>query len=134
MTVQSLGNGYGKVEKEKDKSIHSFSIIKHFSSPNSAVTADGYTVKRQDTLYFEDGYIKCAPYDTHFIYDDPGFHKGLVGRWTPMCTCGSPAGIVGYNAYKHDASPTTKMESLQPGEMIVCLIHAQTGRHADGVS
>lgn len=122
------------MKQKKDKAVHTFSIIKHFSSPNSAVTADGYTVKRQETLYLDNRYIKCAPYDTHFVYDDPGVYvKGLKGRWTPMCTCGSMAGIVGYNAYKNDGSPTTKMESMQPGEMIVCLIHAQTGRHADGV-
>ena len=110
----------------------SFSIIHHRGDLDNAETADGYKVHREEILYFpEHGYVKCAPYSNHFLYDDP-MAKKKRGRWTPMCSCGSPAGIVGYNAYKSDASPTTRKESIVPGEMIICLAHAQTGRHSDG--
>lgn len=110
----------------------SFSIIKHKGDLDHAETADGYKVHRQEKIFFkEHGYVKCAPYDNHFIYDDPMANK-IIGRWTPMCSCGSPAGIIGYNAYKSDASPTTRKESSVPGELLVCLAHAQYGKHADG--
>ena len=112
----------------------SFSIIKHRGDLNHAETAEGYKVHRKDRIYFRDhGWIKCAPYDNHFIYDDP-FSYNKVGRWSPMCTCGSPAGIVGYNDYIHNASPTSKFDSTIPGELIICLHHAQYGKHADGSS
>lgn len=71
--------------------------------------------------------IKCAEYDNHFCYywADAPVHSNLL-----MCTCGSFAGVVGYNAYKQDASPSSG--GLIPGEMIVCHVHASTGKHADG--
>jgi hypothetical protein len=109
-----------------------FAIIKHRGDLNHAETADGYKVHRKNKIYFsEHGWIKCAPYDNHFIYDDPMAYK-IIGRWSPMCSCGSPAGIVGYNAYINDATPTNKKESTIAGEMLVCLAHAQYNRHADG--
>lgn len=111
-----------------------FAIIKHRGDLDNATTADGYKVHRQDKLFFEGhGWVKCAPMDNHFVYDDPAFKKKR-GRWSPMCTCGSPAGIVGYNAYVDNASPTGKFDSSVPGEMIICLHHAQYGKHADGSS
>ena len=115
----------------------SFSIIRHYNSPNEGVTVDGHKVYRQDTLYFSDPlnrYVKAAPYSEHFVYHDPEALKGKIGRWTPLCTCGSHAGIAGYKAYEDDASPTTRNESMIPGEMVVCLMHGNTGKHADGMS
>ena len=100
-----------------------FSIIRHRNSPNDAETDEGVKVTRQTSLFvpsYEKTFM-CAPYTDHFIYRDP---SKKVGRWTLMCTCGSAAGIVGYDAYKQDASPQ--------GAMIVCLIHAQFGSHQDG--
>jgi len=116
----------------KDFKNFTFAIIKHYNSPNEAVTMDGHKVTRQDKIFFTElgRFVKCAPYDTHFIYDDPEAKKQTIGRWTPMCSCGSPAGIVGYNAYRQDASPSSE---FVPGELIVCLSHAQFGRHANGV-
>lgn len=118
-----------------DNDKFTFSIIKHYNSPNSAVTTDGNTVQRTDKIWFgepDHKFVACAPYDNHFVYDDPEVNKGVKYRWTPMCTCGSPAGIVGYNAYREDASPSSGGIGLTPGELIVCLAHAQYGRHADG--
>lgn len=118
-----------------DRSVHSFSIIKRYLSPNSAVTGEGHTVRREDRIFLRDPsqyirWVACAPYDNHFIYKDPEYEKGTIGKSAIMCTCGSMAVIVGYNAYKKDASPAT--DSGNPGELLVCLMHAQTGRHADG--
>lgn len=109
-----------------------FTIIKHRGDLTSATTADGEKVYRKDKIYFEGhGFIKCASYDNHFVFDDPMAQK-KKGRWTPMCSCGSPAVIVGYNAYIKDSSPTTRDESSIPGELIVCYLHVTTGKHVDG--
>lgn len=122
---------------QKDKSVHSFSIINRYLSPNSAVTREGHVVKRENKIWLEDpsGYsrfVACAPYDNHYIYKDPEYDKGTVGKCATMCTCGSMAVIVGYNVYKQDASPAT--EGTVPGEMLICLQHATFGKHADGSS
>ena len=101
----------------------SFSIIHHRNSPNEAETDEGLKVVRQDKIFVKsyNALIQCAPYTDHFIYYDT---SRTLGRWTLMCTCGSPAGIVGYDAYKQDASPQ--------GAMIICLCHARMGSHQDG--
>lgn len=110
-----------------------FNVIKTvrvYGDKRTARTEDGKTVRREDRLYFEGyGLVKCAPYDNHFIFDNK---SRKVGQWSPVCTCGSPAGIVGANVYANDASPTTSMDSSIAGTMIVCLTHAQTSRHSDG--
>jgi hypothetical protein len=112
----------------------SFTILKHRGDLDHAETVEGKKVHRQEKIWFYDhGWVRCAPYDNHFIYDDPMAGK-IIGRWTPMCTCGSPAVIVGYNVYKDQASPSTKKESTVPGEMLVCFNHAQFGKHSDGSS
>lgn len=112
------------------KSIKVPKVVKHVGDLNEATVDGRVKVHRTDRIYFEGhGLVKCAPYDNHFVFD---YKSKKIGAWTPVCTCGSPAGIVGYNAYKQDASPTTKDESSNPGELIVCLSHAQTGKHADG--
>lgn len=105
-------------------------IVRHTGDLKDAtVLDDGTKVYRQERLYFEGhGLVLCANYDQHFCFD---YKTKKIGGWTPVCTCGSPAGIVGYNAYAKDASRTTSMESTIPGELIVCLTHAQTGFHAD---
>lgn len=117
------------------KEFNPVKIIKIYGDLRRAETADGVTVYRSDTLWMgeEYGMVKCCPYDNHFIFHDPNFEK-YVGRWTPLCSCGYAAGVVGSNVYKKDGSPTTRLESTVPGQMIVCLAHAQWGRHADGSS
>lgn len=120
-----------------DPSVHSFSIIKRYLSPNSAETLDGHIVKREDRIFLRDPsqwirWVACAPYDNHFIYKDPEYDNGTLGRSALMCTCGSMAVIAGYNAYRKDASPAT--DSKNPGELLVCYFHANTGKHADGSS
>lgn len=116
-----------------------FAIIHHRNSPNSAVTLDGKEVRREDKLWYSETddkgyiltgrYIMCAPYDDHFIYADPMFHQ-IIGRWKYMCTCGSPAVIVGYDVYKDMASYAT--EGSIKGEMLICKYHFENGVHQTG--
>lgn len=110
-----------------------FNIIRVAGIPQEATTTDNYKVYRTDKIFVPEffRFVKCAPYDNHFIYEDPEFLKGTLGRWFAMCTCGSNAVIVGYNVYKDDASPSSG-SGLQTGEMLVCYRHAEFGKHADG--
>lgn len=103
------------------------SIIKHKGDPNTAITLDGYKVTRQETIFIPEmmEMMKCAPYDNHFIYEDPS-HK--PGRWAFMCTCGGPAVYVGASAYRSQGSPT------KSGHLLVCYYHLATGKHTDGSS
>lgn len=105
--------------------IKPFSIIKHAGIVSSAVTLDGKQVYRTDKIWWVDKLVDVVQYDNHFIYPDMSKKRG---RWWAMCTCGAPAVVVGYNAYKQDASPTAT------GEMVVCMFHAQNGKHSDGSS
>ena len=116
---------------DNGNAVSRFSIITHYNSPNEGVTDQGKKVRREDKIYILNHWVKCAPYDTNFLYADPSI-ADIVGRWSPMCTCGSQGGIIGYDAYKKDASPSTAKESSIPGEMVVCFHHAKYGKHADG--
>lgn len=107
----------------KDSSGFPFSIIRHRGDPDEATTLDGHKVHRKDKIFIPawEEFVTCAPYDNHFIYTDP---SGKVGRWSYMCSCGSPAVITGFSGYKGDAS--------YQGKMLVCYFHAGRGKHADG--
>lgn len=107
----------------KSKSVHSFSVIKHRGDPDKAVTLDGFTITREEKVFIPEygNFIKCAPYNSHFVYLDP---SGIEGKWFAGCTCGSFAVIVGYSGYKQDASSNE-------GAMLVCHYHATHGFHAN---
>jgi hypothetical protein len=90
-----------------------FNIVKHRGDPKEAQLESGHTVRRQEMVFVPQAanlslprWIKCTPYDNHFVYLDP---VNEYGHWFAMCTCGSPAVIV--------------------NNMLVCYIHANTGRH-----
>lgn len=121
------------MKKKSSKLPYKFSIIRQFNSPNSALTQGGYEVKREEKLYIPtmNKWVMCAPYDNHFVYIDPTpiSKTSTDRRWLLMCTCGSPAIVVGYNAYKNNASPAIGGDT--PGEMLVCYFHAQYNRHAE---
>ena len=123
------------VKKAEEKTIDNpikdirFSVIRKHNSATEAETLDGLIVKKQKWILFDNELVFCADYGVHFLYEDI---SGKPFRWIQMCTCGSNAVCVGYNAYKQDASVTTAAESTDPGKMFVCFIHATTGRHADG--
>lgn len=99
-------------------------IVRHVGDLKSAyLPQDGTTVRRVDKIAIKDmGEFKCSPYDNEFVFRHVFRDRG----WTLYCTCGSPACIVGYDAYAKDASPS--------GQMIVCMHHAQFNRHMDGSS
>jgi hypothetical protein len=105
---------------------YSFSIIHHRGSPYEATTLDGHKVERMEEIFIPEWgiFVKCSPYDDHFIYEDPESNT-KIGRWAHMCTCGSPAVIVGFSGYKRDASKGS-------GGMLVCKLHADTGLHQTG--
>ena len=111
-----------------------FAVIKHRGDLNHAETADGYKVERSTKVWVTepDGlngrYIYCSPDSDHFIYVDPMWTK-IKGRWFAMCSCGSPAVITGYDAYKQYGSPTTKEESHRAGEMLICMEFLRSGKH-----
>jgi len=112
----------------------SFAVIKSRGDLNTCTTADGNKVHRQNMVWIEevDGsngrFVACAPDDTHFVFIDPVWKK-KIGRWFALCSCGSPAVVTGYNAYKSFGSPTTKAESTRPGELLICYHYAQYGEH-----
>lgn len=94
-------------------------VVRHAGQLNW-VEVNGERIERGEQIHIgEYGWVKCAPYDNHFVYRYMK-RKG----WTTFCTCGSPAVIVGYDAYKQMASPQ--------GMLLVCLSHTESGRHADG--
>lgn len=97
-------------------------IVRSVGDLNS-VLADGKLFHRRDKIDIPSmGNILCAPYDNQFIFRD--IRK--MG-WTLFCSCGSPAVVVGYDAYKRDASKNS-------GELIVCYTHSRNNKHADGSS
>lgn len=65
-------------------------------------------------------FVPAAPDDLHFIFETP---KEIVGS-SYMCSCGSPAVIVGSNAYNMFGSPE--------GMMFVCQHYLDFARHSDG--
>jgi len=119
-------------------------VLKFTGDRKSGVTENGKTVYRRKQIYMgkEYGMVRTADYGSNFIYVDPDMNEKtgewpkeprFVGRWSPMCSCGSPAAITGSNVYAHDASPTTKEDSTTAGQMVVCIFSASHGgMHMDG--
>lgn len=103
-------------------------VVRAVGDAKRATLHDGTKVERKELIYVEGyGLIRCAPYELHFIYELPKHMKG----WGLMCSCGSIAGVVGYDAYSKLAAPT------DTGMIIVCVRHTTLknnegiGRHAD---
>lgn len=104
-------------------------VVRNTGDLKKATLWDGTVVERSEYLFVDGhGFIKCCPYELHFLYSAPKEHIG----YGLMCTCGSIAGVVGLQAYSKLASPTST------GKMIVCIRHTATknnvgvGVHADG--
>lgn len=111
----------------KEKSV-STRVVRSVGDAKRATLHDGTVVERTEAIYVEPyGLTQCAPYELHFIYKLP---KHMLG-YGLMCTCGSIAGIVGYDAYSKLSAPTAT------GMIIVCIRHTALkqnegiGRHAD---
>lgn len=97
-------------------------IIHQFGRPKKAKLLNGRWVDRPEHI-FVPSYHDVFPtldYDNHFVYYD-GEHIGS----TLMCTCGSAAIVVGYEAYRMYAS-------YMGHNVIACMMHTQQGKHADG--
>lgn len=102
-------------------------ILKNWGNLKSAQTwkdehGNSKTVRRVEKIWIEDysGFVPCAPYDNHFIFENPDKRKGT---YSFLCTCGSNAIVVGSNVYAGNASPA--------GLMFVCQAHSTHGKHLD---
>jgi hypothetical protein len=85
----------------------------------------GETIEREDVIFVpsERGHFRTIDTQDHFVYRRK---HGTVGS-TLMCTCGSIAGIFGFEAY-------SQFQSTNMGRLICCVTHMNTGRHADGAT
>jgi len=92
-----------------------FGVIQHRGQVRKAETAKGATVEREEYLFVPEWgqFIQCAPYDEHFIYQDP---DGPIGGSAFLCTCGSAAVVIN--------------PERDSGRMFVCLMHATYGAHS----
>jgi len=113
-----------------DAVVRPISVVRSLGDLKSAKLWDGTVVTRKDKIWVDayGTFVKCMPYELHFIYEVPKEHRG----WGLMCTCGSIAGVSGAKAYKKLITPS------DTGLMIVCVRHSSTkdntgvGNHADG--
>ncbi len=90
-----------------------FQIIQHRGDPQqAALPKHNIIVKRQERLFVGEWgqFVTCAPYDNHFVYQNP---DRTPGQSSFMCTCGSPAVV---------ATPFG-------ARLFVCLNHATYGFH-----
>ena len=117
----------------------SYNIIKSRGDPTSAITLTGHRVEKKAFVIMPNpmdslGYaskpmaLKCADYhNEHFVYIDPMFAVDLPKTetrqfWFAMCTCGSPAGMIGpgdvaiHEGHKWDGTQ---------GNMLVCQYYFQ---------
>jgi hypothetical protein len=101
-------------------------IIRAHNTPNKVTLYDGTVINRDKSgkIWIPEWgtYVACAPYSTHFLFEVPARIPGA----SHLCSCGSEAVIVGSKAYSHLSS--------HEDAMMVCQIHTQTNRHADGVA
>ena len=125
------------------KNLHPVKLIRHVGDRKSGELEDHRTVHREERIWMgrEYGMVRTADYGNHFIFSDPDFDpktgewprgRQYIGRFTPLCSCGSMAVVVGAAVYREDASPTGNMDSTNPGMMLVCWFHSQYGQHVDG--
>lgn len=132
---------------------YKFNIIRQRASPTEIILQSGHKVIKQEYVYFQmpnaDGSgagewrtTKCADYHgEHFVYIDPLYNdppfkadpnKQQTGRghFFAMCTCGSPAVIVGPNEAAFEESEAVE-------QLLVCYVYHLTlkekgvGQHAD---
>lgn len=107
-----------------------YKVSRNVGDLQRATLWDGITVvERRQYIYIEQyGLVSCINTELHFVFETPSSMRG----WGLYCTCGSLAGVVGWEAYSKLASPIGN-------GMIVACIHLLTtknntgiGEHADG--
>lgn len=104
-------------------------IVRSVGDAKRATLVDGTVVERQDLLYMEGyGFLKCINTELHFVYKLP---EHMLG-YSPMCTCGSVAGVVGYEAYSKLASPTDSGMIIACIRLLTTKNNTGIGEHADG--
>jgi len=114
------------MEKKSSSTYNSFQIIRHRGTPNKGQLPNGIWVYAQDKFWIPDmnGFINCARYDDHFLYQIPVEARPEFPGPIFRCSCGSQAIYVGQSGYVWGASPQ--------GLMFVCQFHADNGVHATG--
>lgn len=131
-----------------------FNIIRQRASPTEVILQSGHKVEKEDRVYWrkpnedasgpgEWSMVKCADYHgEHFVYidpvyettpshrHDPDYKPTGRGHWFAMCTCGSPAVIVGPKDAALEDSGAVE-------QLLVCYVYHHTldeygfGSHAD---
>lgn len=76
-------------------------------------------------------FVATADYDNHFLALNPKFLE-MIGSNFAYCSCGSFAIVVGYNAYRDNASPSSGGDGMVAGELLCCYSHITYGKHEDG--
>lgn len=96
-------------------------VIRHYGDLKNTRNLQGEEVQRQEYLFLKSykQWLPCLNTDTHFVYK-----SNRLGSST-LCTCGSPAVVMGYDAYK-------KYQSYMGNEVIMCHHFFQYGTHSDG--
>jgi hypothetical protein len=114
--------------------IKTVSFIRVAGTPNFVEFSTGLRIYNDGKDYIEmpewGRRVKKAEYYNHFLARHPKFTTEK-GAWFAYCSCGSPGVVVGYNAYKQDASPSSG-KGFATGELLVCHHHATYGKHRDG--
>lgn len=100
-------------------------IIRRHNDANHAQTLTGQWVSREKEIRLESHHQSYPLLHTslHFCFKDPseeGNHASTI-----FCTCGSPAAVFTYGAYR-------RFQSKNEGEVIACIEFIQQGVHADG--
>jgi hypothetical protein len=100
-------------------------VIHQYGRPVNAKTLEGTWVERPEKIYIQSyqAIFPCLDYDSHFVYEDPTTTRKYGS--TLLCTCGSPAVVVGYDGYM-------KFASYQGEKVVACLHYTQNECHADG--
>lgn len=98
-------------------------VIHQYGRAMKAKLPNGIIVNREDFIYVPSyrNRFPVLPYDSHFIYYNDRY---MIGS-TLMCTCGSYAEIVGYQAYE-------KYNSFIGNSVIACSHYTREGKHSDG--
>jgi hypothetical protein len=101
------------------------SVIRNHNDPNFAITWSGQRVNREKSIYLpsHSRSYYCLNTSMHFVFRDPSENPKARSS-TLFCTCGSPAGVFDYAAYR-------RFQSSNQGEAIACIELIQQGRHAD---
>ena len=104
-------------------------ILKHRGIPGVGTLPDGTKVYKTNKFWIPEyeRFIPCIDYgdvEGHFVYEIPAKLAKRFPGPVYRCSCGSSAGVIGWDTYKYGGSPN--------GLMMACLAHATDGQHATG--